>query len=816
MGRGHFVGTVAGGAGWSRKRRWQLARALLATTALAGLAVTGTVSVATAQTVVATEAVSISIPAQPLAAAIEAFITQTGWQVSYASALADGRTSSAVGGNLAPTDALDQLLAGTGISAQVDGPGSAVLLADEAGLAAVGTDPSSYLLDTIVVVGEKANRDLFSTYTSVGVVTGSDIESQNITDIQDAFDTIANAQATPSSTGDSNITIRGMNAEGVTQPDRNAPIISMLIDGSFQNLEAIRRGARSLWDVQQVEVLRGPQSTLQGRNSLGGTVIIETNDPTWEYEAKAEGTLGTDDLVSGGFAVSGPILEDQLAFRLAGFASRSNSGITFINPDDAPLGEAELEELRGKLLFEPDAIPGLSALFTISHTHDKPSWNFVSGDFFDREFDTTGTASEYRDTTVDRYVADISYELTPDWTARSVTALNTTNTTIDAAGMSSLGYYTRDDIREGSDFTQDITLSYESPDSPFSGVFGLFGGQSDMQADSNIYTDVGFPVVIQDTITSTTTTSYAAYADMRYEVASGITLLGGGRLLHDNVASEREGEVINLLTLPVPQWVSEDGSVDNVEFLPKFGVAFDVTDNQTIAFTATKGYRTGFIEAEPGETVARIIEPEYLWAYEAAYRSKWLDDALEINGNIFYYDYTNQQVVTDSQIYLGQTTSANSAKSRAYGLELEARYQATDELSLFGTLGLMQSEFIDTVIDVNGTPTDISGNEFPNAPNMTAAVGGLYTHESGFFVGGRVAYNSGYYSTGAVTNDPDRFVDGFATVDTQVGYEMEHAKVTLFVDNLFDAQYLTGISAGATQASIGAGRTIGIKASAQF
>lgn len=825
MVRGHFASPVSGGR-WVTQRRWQLARALLTGTALSGLAIVGMSGVATAQAVVATEAVSIAIPAQPLGAAIEAFIAQTGWQVSYASALADGRTSTAVGGTLAPADALDQLLAGTGIAAQVDGTASAVLLATEGGLAEVGLDPNATLLDRVVVAGEKANRDLFSTYTSVGVVTGEDLANQNIADIQGAFETVANAQAIPSASGENNITIRGMNAEGVTQPDRNAPIISMLIDGSFQNLEAMRRGARSLWDVQQVEVLRGPQSTLQGRNSLGGTVIIETNDPAWDYEVKAEGTVGTDDLRSGGFAVSGPILEDQLAFRLSGFISRSDNGITYVNPDDAGLGESELEELRGKLLFEPDAVPGLSALFTISHTHDKPSWNAVDGpDFFDREFDTSGSASEYRDTTVDRYVADISYELTPDWTARSVTALNVTNTTIDAAGLTSTGYYTRDDIREGSDFTQDITLSYEAPDNPFSGVFGLFGGASKMRSDSNIYTDVGLPVVIQDTITETDTTSYAAYADMRYEVASGVTLLGGGRLLHDNVASKRSGEVIDLSSfievmpgvyIPGSQSVAEDGAVGNFEFLPKVGVAFEVTDNQTIAFTATKGYRTGFIEAAPGESVARVIEPEYLWAYEAAYRSRWLDDRLEINGNIFYYDYTNQQVVTDSQIYLGQTTTANSAKSRAYGLELEARYDATAELSLFGSLGLIQTEFLDTIIDVNGTPTDISGNEFPNAPQMTAAVGGLYTHESGFFAGARLAYTDGYYSTGAVTNDPARYVDGHATVDTQVGYEMEHAKVTLFVDNLFDAQYLTGIGTGATTASVGAGRTMGIKASAQF
>ena len=125
------------------------------------------------------------------------------------------------------------------------------------------------MLAPVVVEGEKLSRERFRTYASVGVTTAEEIETYAIESLDQALQRLPNVTSKPDGSGDANIVIRGLNAEGVTQPSRAAPIISVIVDGAQQGVEATRRGSRGLFDVEQVEVLRGPQSTLQGRNALG-------------------------------------------------------------------------------------------------------------------------------------------------------------------------------------------------------------------------------------------------------------------------------------------------------------------------------------------------------------------------------------------------------------------------------------------------------------------------------------------------------------------------------------------------------------------
>lgn len=814
-----------------------LMRRLVTTTALSLVAASQLPAAIMAQPI--EQSIGISIPSQPLPSAIAAFIAQTGWQVSYASALASRVVANAVSGPLAPEAALRQLVAGTGLSVSVTGPASAALTG-----APVNTEVSAItgaditMLDRLIITGERATRDYFSTYTSVGVVDSNLIATHNIQSVADAMSLMANVRAFNNDGGDSSIAIRGLSAEGLTQPDRMQPVISSVVDGAFQNIEAMRRGTNGIWDVSQVEVLRGPQSTLHGRNSLAGTIIVETNDPTWEPEIIAEGIGGTQDLWSLAGVISGPILEDQVAFRVAGQVKRESSDINFTNPTIAGLGKSELEDFRAKLLIEPDAIPELSALFTVSYTHDKPKWSTVSGpDFFARQYNG-GISAEFRDTSVARYVGDISYELTPNWTVRSITALSTTHTTItsklDPTQLVSLD---RDDTRNGLDFTQDLTATYESPDSPFSGVFGLFAGRSTMDYNSNMQASIdafafGGPgpgvfiinTPFQELVGTNKTDSIAAYADMRYDLTDWLTLQGGGRLLHDTYSTTYSGRVLNTpLTIagfpvPVHSSLNENTSQSSTEFLPKVGIAFHINPDHTIALTATKGYRPGFSQyiagsgmVAPTGTVTTVA-PETVWTYEAAYRANMLDETVQLGANLFYNDYRNQQIAVDNPEIQGYTYTANAASSFSYGAEIEGRYNPTEFLSFFGAVGLMRTEFTEGVI--NGV--NVSGKEFPEAPTLTAALGVDFKHESGFFAGGKFTFTDGYYSKGDTSNTPARLVDSYGVLDAQIGYEHDNLKVSLFATNLLNAQYLTGIGSGGNLAYVGDSRQVGLKLTGKY
>lgn len=761
------------------------------------------------------QSVSVNISAGRLSTALNQLARQSGLQIGYDSTLVAGKTTGGLTGQYTPEDALRILLSGTGIDYRISNSGTISLVAP--GSTAAGEpalEDGETLLSTITISGEKLPRDLFETYTSVGVVTSEDISDYVIQTLDQSLNRMANVRAQTTGDGNNSFAIRGLDAEGVTQPTRSTPIISVTVDGALQGVEATRRGSRGIWDVDQIEVLRGPQSTIQGRNALGGAVIIETKDPTWEPEIIFEGDVATEDFRSGAFAVSTPIVQDQLAVRIAGQMFQETADIDYVDPALESLGKDEFEEIRGKVLLTPEALPGFTALFSVSYTHDKPAWNAVTGpDYFDRKFDdATSTIAEFRDTTVDRYVADLSYELAPGWEITSITALTDTEVSIRSPSTSS---FDRSDTRDGTDISQDIRLTYEADDSNWSGVFGLFAGKFTNDVESLITTDAFAPFIpvltIQELDSKLETTSIAAYADLRYKVWDRVTFMGGGRLLQDRVSADFDGVVLNDTTF-VLETVDEDSSTTNVVFLPKVGLAFDITEDQTISAFVSQGYRAGFAEAIAGSSTINEVEPEYLWSYELAYRSRWMDDRLEIFANAFYYDYKDQQIVVDNPNFPGQTITENAGKSHAYGAELEARYRPIDSLQLFSSVGLLKTE----LDEANTSTGNYSGNEFPNAPAFTATLGGIWRHDSGFFAGADVSHTSSYFSSSDLANTTDRKIDAYTLVNAQLGYEMEHATITAYAKNLFNEEYLTDISSGGATATIGDGLSVGIRASARF
>jgi iron complex outermembrane receptor protein len=778
---------------------------LLATTAI----VAGSVSPnpALAQDAQETE---FNIPPGPLSRVLGAFGSQSGTQLSYEASIASGISSPGVRGVLSREAALNRILQGSGLSYSFADARNVVITKPDASLGEVAPD-GTIILNPIIIQGEKFARNAFDTFTSIAAVTDEDLNDHARPLLDEALNSSPNIRISENS-GNTGIVIRGINAEGTTQPNRSDPVISVTVDGAEQSYEATRNGTRGVWDVEQIEVLRGPQSTLQGRTALAGSVVIKTKDPTFTPEAIIRGGVDTGDVYSGAFAISGPIVEDQLAFRLSGqiIKDSSGNGISYADSSYASKGKEEFEELRGKLLFTPSDLPGFSALLTISRTHDKPAYNLVLGpDYFAREY--SGQAEEFRDTTVDRYIADLKYEFRPDLTLQSITSFVDTKVEITTPDGQT-GWW-RDETRDINDFSQDVTLSFGSMESDLSGVVGFYAGRNNNHTDGSSYYDLfgtGTAIPFQIMNTKTKRTSLAVYADARYRFADRWTLLAGARLLHHKVTVDREGDV-----LPGTSYAAimdEVGSLSDTEFLPKLGLAFALAENQNLAFTASKGYRPGFTELIAGTTTITEVKPETLWAYEFAYRSKWLDDRLQIGGNVFYYDYTNMQVPVAVPGFLGlaYTYNINTGEAHSYGAEIEARWSFDFGLEMFGGLGLIRTRFDEGEFE----GSSLIGKEFPQAPAVTASLGGIYRHHSGWFVGGDLSFTDGYYSKGDVRNRLAYAVDSYTIVNAQAGYQDEHFEFSVYAKNLLDEKYLTSTSG--TSASIGDERTVGLLLTRRF
>ena len=750
---------------------------------------------------------TFEIEAQPLPQALVEFSSLTGLQVLYTEAAAFNFTTAPLVGTFTASEALRLLLAGSGLEARFTSADSVTLEL----LPTQGSEDGPTRLSPIVIEGGKIAREFIDTPASVGVVTGEDIETYGVDDLRDAFNRLGNVRWFEGNRGNAGVAIRGLSSEGVTEPTNNNPLTSIIIDGATQTVESTRRGARGVWDIGQVEVFRGPQSTLQGRNSLAGSVILRTNDPTFFWEGQAQGILAQDDRRDGAFVLSGPLIPDALAFRVSGEARRRDLEINYNVKENRELAEDRYRNIRGKLLLEPEGIPELSVLVTASRTFDKPGVRAVNGDDFkDREFLAAATtAVEQREATNNNYILEASYEFTDSILLRSISAIVDSDLEISTpSGF----FFQREENRRGKDFTQDLRLEVGDTEDTLSGVIGVFYGDFTLPRES-LVTAGG--TTFQRVDSDNKFENKSIYADLRYRFLPDWSLLAGGRYTNELVTNKSEGE-----------FLFSDFSIDAQEefhvFLPKAGLVYDITDNQSIAVTAQQGYRSGFTSDVGGEL--NRVDPEFLWSYELAYRAQSDEGRWDFGATGFYYDYKDQQIAVVENAGTPAFTSSvvNAGGSFAFGAELQGRYGFDFGMDIYGSLGLLKTEFDDLKLS-DDEVDDLSGNEFPEAPAVTASFGASYRHHSGFFAAGDFNFTDSFFSIGSIRNDEQVKVDSFWEVNLRAGYEMEFGSIAFFVDNVFDKDYITSlsnnnpvISTPPTEATIGDGRKFGVELTLRF
>ena len=657
-------------------------------------------------------------------------------------------------------------------------------------------------IETVIVIGEKVARPYLETFTSVGVVRAEDFINFDLGDTSDAFNRLANVRAFAQGAGSNSVSIRGMNADGITQPANSAALISVVIDGVTQSAEGLKRGSRGVWDVQQLEVHRGPQSTTQGRNALAGTVIIKSRDPTFEPEVRLRATAGELDRREAALALSGPIIEDQLAVRLSGEYRERTTDINFADPGNEPLAEDEFYNIRGKALYQPKGLPGFEGLLTINHVFDSPSSAPVSGpDFFERNFAADSIFTEFREMTADNYSLDLGYEISDGVTLRAVSAFTDTDLEISSA-PSSTAFFRRDNRQDG-DFTQEFRLEIDRPMAGFTGVAGIFYGGFEQETDSFIAFN---GITVQDGVVENETETWAAYADLRYALSDRTTLIVGGRLQDDTV-SVSVGDDFSV-------GAGIDESTEDTEFLPRLGLSFAPSEDQTVTASVNRGYRQGFTErrvTSAGTTIA-AVDPEFLWAYEVAYRHELFSDRLLLGINVFYNDYEDQQItVSDNAIGLFPAT-LNAGESESYGLELEAQYDNGRGFSAYAALGLLETE-IGTFTDTNCEGGTCEGNAYSEAPEVTASIGGSYFHASGLYGSLAISYTDDFFQS--INNADDIRVEGYTLVDCKIGYRYGGARISLYANNVFDEDYLLGL-VSENEGSVGDGREVGVEILAEF
>lgn len=735
-------------------------------------------------------------------------------------------------------------------------------------VAAGGTDEGS---GDIIVTGQKANRTLQETPASVVVVTAEAISNQNLISVYDIL------ERTPNLAVDGNRTtfsIRGIDAFSVSGGGDGA-LASVYVDGAVMPRTALTAGPLDLYDIAQVEVFRGPQSTVQGRNALAGAVIIRTADPSYEWTGRARLLLtDKDGQRRAGAAVGGPLIADQLAFRLAGEIARSDGlirNVTLGKDGD----ERASETLRGKLLITPSALPGLRIVATYMHDRHKRGYFYSEFDppYDPRDRIATEDVSDTQTVKSNIATLEIGYDLAEGFRLGSVTNFSkvvfrsiadpdrnptpgqTTRVydpdktfqqeirlNIDKSWVQGVvgAYYLRDD-RRGYFFeaTQSLNLTRLGvdrqllamglPQATVNTVLGLYGGVVPIR------NSLAQPRLAKN---------YAGFADLTFPITDRLKLTAGLRYDHENQLRGATQTVVidralpDPAALPVPALApivtqlnallqATAANANSVEplrtvtyqaWLPKLGVSYDVGGDATLSFTVQRGYRAGGAGLNQQRAQAYEYDPEYTTNYELALRTEWFDRKLTVNANAYWIDWSDQQVsvqLTPGAVF--DTQVINAGKSRLYGFEVEVSGRPIPALNLYGGLGYSNTKFKEFNVAVGSLFQGATGNEFARAPHWTASAGATWHAESGLFANVNANYRSAYYQD--TVDQAFRDIRGRTLVNGKIGWQGEHLGAFLIVTNLFDvqkpSQFFTDFD-GRVRGNYTEPRTLGISFEGRF
>ncbi len=624
-------------------------------------------------------------------------------------------------------------------------------------------------LDTITVTGEKIERDIMETASSVSVISAEDLaKKQSAATVADAINDIPNV-VYPGTVGAP--IIRGQDTQGSNFGSTaffggTIPRATVNLDGHYSNFYELVYGGTSIWDVKSIEVFRGPQTTTQGANAIAGAIIVNTNDPTFNTEGAYQVEVGNYDKRRTSLMVNRPIIDNELAARFTlDYWSRSTF-IDYTNPTFATGDNGvNFKTLNGraKLLWTPTDIPSLTAKLTYAHTYNsRPTYEAASVPYEDLK-NRTGSMPAYEQDT-DSGVLDLSYDLGGGiklFNQSQISSSHIARTIIPET----LGAATIDQ----ENITNEARVTYGDVGSRLSGVTGVFIAHTTSEDWLN---NRGISSFDDEKL------NVGIYTESTYKLTDRWTLTGGLRYQRDN--TQRWGSSAGFAP---GVYLNFDETYD--AWLPKVSLAYEVIQDVTVGVLFNKGYTPGGVNLSFANSKYLTFDPETVNNYELFTRAKLFDNKLTLTGNIFYADYSNAQRLQDD--YLGSilygAIVVNADSAEAYGLEVSGTYQLRDDFRIRAGAGLLHTR-ISEYTDAAGDAVN-EGNKFGNAPGYTLSAGIDWDIIEKVKWSIDVRHTDGYYS--ADDNNPLYHVDNFTVANSRISYDWtDNTQLYAYVNNIFD------------------------------
>lgn len=720
-----------------------------------------------------------------------------------------------------------------------------------------GNDSNS----VIIIQATKRPEDIQQVPMSVTAYTSLDIEDSTDSQLSDLWQHTANTtQMTDHRNG--GLSIRGVgygpstSFGGEEKPTRGWSPIGFYVDGVSLEAQRGMSDFGSLYDVDTVELLRGPQGTLYGRGTLGGVVNVRTKDPTWQNEA--------DLLMYGGSykeyrvdAAGGGPISDTLAFRLAvekaGGSGYYDNITTGSNKTDANNDISA----RGKLLWKPNSALSVKATIQVSSLQDSTD-DWVPLALIDQRQTVSNNAGyDNGKGMVSALQAD--YQISPNTLATVVVGFGIANDSVSYDGdRTAQELLTVTGYNNIQDLSVEARIAHTGPD-PLTWLVGLYGQQEDFHYSSlSAYTgqlfggipyyeaaDGGVLSQFYNQDSRVRDLNAAVYGEGTLKLAPKWDLTVGARLGYERDTFDWDQQQTNTNTFPpptfapvfVPFMAFHDSESDHAPvFLPKAVLDYHATKDVMAYASVSRGYRPGGFNTGANNQLSAetLYEPEYTWNYEIGLKTQ-VDRTLTINAAAFYIDWRNQQVPVTEGAPTFDEVIVNAGHSRVFGAELEAELRPLQGLKFWASAGLLRAYYTNyTGTGIDNTSgatfqTDYSGKVFPNIPSYTVAVGGFYQHSSGFFLGSTLS-GQGHTYVYAVDGNTDSIdtdsLSNYFLLDAEIGYRASHWSVALMGRNLTNKVYALneitippdGVTSFQSQnyVRVGAPRTVGLEVTANW
>jgi len=661
-------------------------------------------------------------------------------------------------------------------------------------LVMANTSNESVSLNDIIITGDKVEKNLQDSIESVQVF--NDYNFQNSSSLNTVYD-LFNQSANVNRNGQFSFNIRGINTTGLTGASLGPRTANVQIDGVSLGLEASRQSSVSTWDIEQVEILKGPQSTTQGRNSLAGALIIKTKDPEFDANGALEIKYGSNNTKQFSAMQTGSIT-DNLALRLS-LDARHTDG--YVNNEEIrgdKYNEQDNTNIRGKALYKFGDEGTVLITASDSNQDQEGRW------LVDEDGNSVENTDTHYYTDAQAYSVEVNHPINRNWMFKSISSYanedldnlrdldNLTDNDGDGNADTGVGQV----HKNSKSIEQEFRFNYIGDQ--LSSVIGLYysegKGQEDTTLNDVYYRKIaGTALYINGKVNTTEEFNNSAlFFNTDYYFTNKLNLIFGLRADRDTrkntskLEAERETEfgALNSTVDATIDALGVDVSAKNhtTNIIPKLGVNYKINQNISTGILFSQGYRPGGLSTNSITGEVDTYDAESTDNLELSVKSQWLDKRLTLNTSIFYTKWKNQQVTeTGDSGNTYDKNTVNAGESTLKGIELDIKAQLNNQVNIYSSIGYLKATF-DEYIDGDN---NYSGNNIKKTPKITSNIGINYRNDLGYFAGANIIYSGKQYQDSANENE----ISAYSTTNVKIGYEENDWSVYLYSNNVFDKNY---------------------------